>query len=167
MEEEQTRNMTQQSEPLELWFALQRHLPRELVWTFVAAQDRRSRAVARPSAWRSREPDADEIELWRERAKSAEETEAFELSRLMERFKAKLAAGEVTGIVQDDPPFGPWRPIPPHGWRVMELVDLQRGDFRAGDRLLRSVHFVDSAPAPVVEVIPSGSPGRPTAETAV
>lgn len=80
----------------------------------------------------------------------------------MHGFVERLVAGELTGLVQDDPPFGPWRPIPPLGWRSLEPVDVDRGHFRAGETLLRSVQILDERYAPAIEISGSGSPGKPT-----
>lgn len=105
---------------------------------------------------------ADELARWKARVEGADRAEARALATVVRSVIDKLVAGDLTGIVQDDAPFGPWRPIPPHGWLTMELVDFQRGDFRAGDTLLRAVHVIDGSQPPITLEVRRGR-GQPSA----
>ena len=94
--------------------------------------------------------------------RAAREAEERAMQRIMDAFRDKLIAGELTGLVQDDPPFGPWRPIPPHGWHTLEVVDLKRGDFRAGSTVLHAVHFVEGDQRPTIVMEERRGRGRPS-----
>jgi len=78
------------------------------------------------------------------------------LSRIVAHLIERLVAGELTGVVQDDPPFGPWRAIPSLSWRSLEPVDIEAGHFRAGNTQLRFVHVVEGRYETLVDIVSSG-----------
>jgi hypothetical protein len=91
-----------------------------------------------------------------DRRANAESALACIVAHMIER----LAGGELTGIVQDDPPFGPWRAIPALSWRSLEPIDIAAGHFRAGNTKLKFVQVVEGRHEPPIEIVSSGSPGR-------
>lgn len=108
---------------------------------------------------------------WQDESAAYEARRAGALSRERQAFDSvysafieRLVAGELTGLVQDDPPFGPWRPIPPHGWRSMQVLDVEAGSFRAGGAVLQAVQIVEGRDEPATEITGSGSPGRTTSK---
>jgi hypothetical protein len=60
------------------------------------------------------------------------------VSRILAHLIERLVAGELTGVVQDDPPFGPWRAIPSLSWRSLEPVDIEAGHFRKDTTPIRA-----------------------------
>jgi len=83
-------------------------------------------------------------------------------ARIINHLVERLVAGELTGVVQDDPPFGPWRAIPTLSWRSLEPVDIKAGHFRAGKTELRSVQVVEGRYEPPIPLSASGTRGRPS-----
>lgn len=139
--------------------------PPKLRNAYIAAQDRAARIGPRPSYG------AMGVREWQEasadhgpRARSADQAVNRAFAALMDEFVERLVAGELTGLVQDDPPFGPWRPIPPHGWRSMQVIDVEAGSFRAGNTVLQAVQIVEGRYEPATEITGSGSPGRTTSK---
>lgn len=166
MEREQTDNKPDvRRHPMPFHRALVQHAPPKLWNAYIAAQDRTSRVGKRP---RYLEMSARE---WQDESAAYEARRAGALSRERQAFDSvysafieRLVAGELTGLVQDDPPFGPWRPIPPHGWRSMQVLDVEAGSFRAGGAVLQAVQIVEGRDEPATEITGSGSPGRTTSK---
>lgn len=154
-----------QSQPMPFVRALAFHAPQNLWVAYVAAQDRTSRVGARPRylAMGVREWQEESAAFDARRA-GARAGERLAFERVYAAFIDRLVAGELTGLVQDNPPFGPWRPIPPHGWRSMQVLDVEAGSFRAGATLLQAVQIVEGRYEPATEIIGSGSPGRTTSK---
>lgn len=146
--------------------ALRKFVPANLWDDFERASADLSAEPRRPSYW------AMSVREWRDamedyssrsdlRADAGAKTETA-MSRIVGHLIERLVAGELTGLVQDDPPFGPWRAIPSLSWRSLEPVDIEAGHFRAGNTQLRSVQVVEGQDEPPVEIVSSGSAGRPT-----
>jgi hypothetical protein len=154
-----------QSQPIPFVRALAFHAPQDLWTAYVAAQDRTSRVGKRPHylAMGVREWQ-DKAAAFEARRTGAHASERLAFERVYAAFIERLVAGELTGLVQDDPPFGPWRPIPPHGWRSMQVIDVEAGSFRAGGAVLQAVQIVEGRYEPATEITGSGSPGRTTSK---
>ena len=71
--------------------------------------------------------------------------------------RAKLEAGELVGIAQHDPPFGPWRVIPAVSWRQMRLRSLEKGEYRSGAHVLSDIRVLQPESD---DQTPTGMPGR-------
>ncbi len=140
--------------PHELWDEYERAL------SGVAAEPRRpSYRSMGAREW------SDAMEIYRGqsdlRARARANTETA-MERIVDHLIERLLADELTGVVQDQPPFGPWRAIPSLSWRSLEPVDTEAGHFRAGKTELRSVQVVEGRYEPPIEIVSSGAPGRPT-----
>lgn len=150
--------------PLPFHEALRAFVPAELWDDYERALDALSAEPRRPSYWSM------SVREWSDAMEGYESRSEFrahrrtnaedELGRIVAHMIERLVAGELTGILQDDPPFGPWRAIPSLSWRSLEPIDIAAGHFRAGKTQLKFVQVVEGRYQPPIEIVSSGSPGR-------
>ena len=143
--------------------ALRVFVPAEL-WSRYeqAVRDRRDISKRR-AAPRIRGAGAETCRVTSEQVWDAKDFERACDSAMMKAFVAQLIAGELTAIVQRDPPLGEWQPIAAEAWRRRLHIEIVRYGLVVGGNIeLRDVHIVkgDRLPPPV-RTKPSG-PGRPS-----
>jgi hypothetical protein len=161
-----TEVKTDPARPVPFYEALRTFVPAELWNDHERALDTMSAEPRRPSYWSMSVGEwRDAMEAYSARSDSrtyARATAETTMARILAYMIEQLVAGELTGIVQIDPPFGPWRTIPSPSWRSLEPTDIEAGHFRAGASELRFVQVVEGRYEPPVEIVSSGSAGRPT-----
>jgi hypothetical protein len=73
----------------------------------------------------------------------------------------QLIAGDLTAIVQSDPPFGEWRPILSEDWRRrLRIQDARKGHVTGPNIDLNDVHIVEGHRSQLYEPVPRGARGR-------
>lgn len=150
--------------PLPFHEALRAFVAAELWDEYERALDALSAEPRRPSYWSMSVREwSDAMEIYESRSELRADRRAnaeYALTRIVAHMVDRLVAGELTGIMQDDPPFGPWRAIPSLSWRSLEPLDIEAGHFRAGNTKLKFVQVVEGRYEPPIEIVSSGSPGR-------
>jgi hypothetical protein len=150
--------------PLPFHEALRAFVPAELWDDYERPLHALAAEPRRPSYWSMSVRDwSDALEVYESRSefRAHRRTNAEDaLGRIVAHMTERLVAGELTGIVQDEPPFGPWRAIPSLSWRSLEPIDIAAGHFRAGKTQLKFVQVVEGHYEPPIEIVSSGSPGR-------
>jgi hypothetical protein len=161
-----TESKSDPKRPLPFLAALRLLVPRDLWDEYERATSDIAAAPRRPSYWRMGGHEwRDAMEAYGSRSDhraAARASAESAMARIVDHLIERLVDRELTGIVQDDPPFGPWRAIPSLSWRSLEPVDIEAGHFRAGKTELRSVQVVEGRYEPQIEIVSSGSPGRST-----
>jgi hypothetical protein len=159
-----TASKSDPKRPLPFHEALRAFVPAELWDDYERALDALSAEPRRPSYWSMSVNEwSDAMEIYESRSEFRADRRANaedKLARIVAYMVERLVAGELTGIVQDDPPFGPWRAIPSLSWRSLEPIDIAAGHFRASKTQLKFVQVIEGRYEPPVEIVSSGSPGR-------
>ena len=79
-------------------------------------------------------------------------------------FIERLIGRDLTAIVQDDAPFGEWRPIPADAWLRFHIKDLRGRDVMGHNIELTEVHVIEGYNTQLLEPMRTGTAGRPTSK---
>lgn len=131
--------------------ALRQFVPGELWLRYEQAVQDRKDISKRRAAPHIRGTGAEPCRVMSQQVRDAQDFEKACYSAMIKALVALLIAGDLTAIVQRDPVFGEWQPIPAEAWHRLRIEIVRFGLVVGADIELRFVHIVkgDRLPPPV------------------